>query len=233
MNGLDAICSTGCLSESVSDATADDLSTGRQQAVNPRLLASLQKWRLRRSAEAGLPAYCILHNTTMEEISRRRPDTLRQLDALKGMGPKRIEQYGKELLAIIAETQRSEEADDSVDTDVAGEATASPIITDPSLSSHDERPSYFWTWRLLVAGFTSAECAAIRGLDCHVIVDHALQAVENGHPVQSEWFFSEEQLSRFRAVVGQSGPDEITRLLPSLPRGTRLEEVLLFLKCRR
>jgi len=83
--------------------------------VDPRLLASLQKWRSRRCSEAGLPAYCILHNTTLEEIARRRPGSPRQLEAVKGMGPKRIEQYGRELLAIIAETDEVDKTGRSLD----------------------------------------------------------------------------------------------------------------------
>ncbi len=34
-------------------------------------------------------------------------------------------------------------------------------------------PSHYWTLRLLAAGFTVDECAAIRGLDRQVIIEHA------------------------------------------------------------
>ncbi len=197
-------------------------SPADHQPVDADLLTRLKAWRTRRAEEARLPAYCILQNNTIEEIARCCPDTPQRLLAIGGMGPKRIEQYGEELLAIVAETPETSETDAS---------ETQPSETQPEQPPSD-RPSYYWTWRLLKAGFTSVECAAARGLSLGAIVDHALQAIENGHTVHAQWFFCNEKLARFQEVVGQAGPDEIGRLLAQLPKGTQLEEVLLFQKCR-
>ena len=44
-------------------------------------------------------------------------------------------------------------------------------------SSLMPHPSSYWTHRLLAAGFTIDECAAIRGLSPEVVLEHVGQAV--------------------------------------------------------
>jgi ribonuclease D len=62
----------------------------------------LRMVRLRLASKNHWPAYCVLQNATMLEIARLRPRTMRELLEIKGMGPKRAENFGKELLAELA-----------------------------------------------------------------------------------------------------------------------------------
>jgi ATP-dependent DNA helicase RecQ len=75
------------------------------QPTNTALLARLKAWRKQRAEEANLPAYCILHNSTIEEIASLGPRSSNELLKLNGMGPKRVEQYGDEILAIVANSE--------------------------------------------------------------------------------------------------------------------------------
>jgi hypothetical protein len=95
------------------------------------------------------------------------------------------------------------------------------------------RPAHYWTWRLLSKGFSAEEAAAIRRLDREVIVDHALQALEDGLPLRPEWCLTPELLAALKPLIGRTPPLSIRQLLPHLPAGTRYEEVDLYLKCRR
>ncbi|MGA2032685.1 MAG: RQC domain-containing protein [Thermoguttaceae bacterium] len=58
-----------------------------------------------------------------------------------------------------------------------------PRLPPPSAA----QPSHYWTWRLLSAGFSPAECAAIRGIPPEVVLDHALRAAESGWLIRPEW----------------------------------------------
>ena len=205
-------CSGGSDSSAIGVPQAQEASEpSNQLPMDSDLLARLKQWRSQRAEEARLPAYCILHNSMIEEIARHRPRTLQDLLALNGMGPKRVEQYGDELLAIVSGNRSHEERSDR---------------------TPGQQPSYYWTLRMLESGFTSDECAAARGISPQVVVDHALQAIENGHAVQAQWFFRGEKLARLQEVVGTADPKDLSLLLPMLPKGTRLEEVLLFRKCQ-
>ncbi len=52
----------------------------------------------------------------------------------------------------------------------------SPLTTHPSSLTPDSHPSHYWTRRLLSAGFTVEECAAIRGLSREAVLEHARRA---------------------------------------------------------
>ena len=51
----------------------------------------------------------------------------------------------------------------------------------------DSLPDYYWTWRILSAGFTLAEAARIRGLDQEQLRAHARQAAQFGYQVEEKW----------------------------------------------
>ena len=48
-----------------------------------------------------MPAYVVLHNSHLEEISTRKPRTIHELGTIKGVGLRRAGRYGDELLALI------------------------------------------------------------------------------------------------------------------------------------
>ena len=49
-----------------------------------------------------MPAYVVLHDTTIDGIAAARPTTLGQLRNIPGIGDKKLEHYGTDLLALIA-----------------------------------------------------------------------------------------------------------------------------------
>ena len=66
------------------------------------IYAALKHWRLRRATADELPAYVVFHNTTLAEIAGRRPRDLTELREVPGVGPAKLERYGKEVLAVLA-----------------------------------------------------------------------------------------------------------------------------------
>jgi ATP-dependent DNA helicase RecQ len=66
------------------------------------LVAELRAWRSRRAREDGVPAFVVLHDTTLNELAMRRPESSAELAAVKGLGPAKLERYGSELLAVLA-----------------------------------------------------------------------------------------------------------------------------------
>ena len=93
------------------------------------------------------------------------------------------------------------------------------------------QPNHYWTWRLLAAGFSADDCTAIRGIDRDLVLDHALRAVDSGWAVEPQWLLEPALIASLAALVGDERPERIRPLLAKLPRGTRYEEVQLYLKC--
>jgi ATP-dependent DNA helicase RecQ len=75
---------------------------GSGQAGDATLLASLRAWRSEVARKNGVPAYVVLHDTTIDGIAAARPTTLGQLRSIPGIGDKKLEHYGAELLALVA-----------------------------------------------------------------------------------------------------------------------------------
>ena len=61
-----------------------------------------------------------------------------------------------------------------------GQSGRSRLSTIRTIAAPVNRPSYYWTWRLLSQGFPAEECLAIRGITRETLLDHVLQAAENG-----------------------------------------------------
>ena len=66
------------------------------------LLAQLKAWRLAEARTQGVPAYVILHDSTLAEIARRRPRDLDSLSAVSGIGATKLARYGMSLLEVVA-----------------------------------------------------------------------------------------------------------------------------------
>jgi ATP-dependent DNA helicase RecQ len=66
------------------------------------LVERLRGWRLERSREDGVPAFVVLHDTTLRELAAAQPRTRGELAAVKGFGPVKVERYGDDLLALLA-----------------------------------------------------------------------------------------------------------------------------------
>jgi DNA helicase-2/ATP-dependent DNA helicase PcrA len=64
---------------------------------------ALREWRLARSRADEVPAFVVFSDRTLAELAARTPRTLAELAAVPGIGPAKLERYGPELLAQLAE----------------------------------------------------------------------------------------------------------------------------------
>ncbi|MDU1693986.1 MAG: DNA helicase RecQ, partial [Bradyrhizobium sp.] len=78
-----------------------DLVQRPAAAGDATLLARLRAWRSEIARKRGVPAYVVLHDATIDGTASARPATLGQLRDIPGIGDKKLEHYGDELLALI------------------------------------------------------------------------------------------------------------------------------------
>jgi DNA helicase-2/ATP-dependent DNA helicase PcrA len=64
---------------------------------------ALREWRLARARADEVPAYVVFNDRTLAELVARTPRTLAELAAVPGIGPAKLERYGPELLARLAD----------------------------------------------------------------------------------------------------------------------------------
>ncbi|WP_300614695.1 DNA helicase RecQ [Dokdonella sp.] len=63
---------------------------------------ALRELRARLAKEQGVPAYVIFHDATLLAMLRERPQTLRALGEIGGVGERKLERYGDAFLAELA-----------------------------------------------------------------------------------------------------------------------------------
>jgi ATP-dependent DNA helicase RecQ len=61
----------------------------------------LRWWRVETARKHNVPAYVIFHDATMREIAKARPGSLNDLRGVTGVGEKKLETYGEEIIALI------------------------------------------------------------------------------------------------------------------------------------
>jgi ATP-dependent DNA helicase RecQ len=61
---------------------------------------NLKAWRAEVAREHNLPAYVIFHDATLAAIAERNPTSLDDLQGISGMGAKKLEAYGTEVLRV-------------------------------------------------------------------------------------------------------------------------------------
>ncbi len=65
------------------------------------LYDALAAWRREVSTRDNVPAYVVLSNEDVRTLAVAAPKDLKALAACKGMGPKRLERYGDEILSVV------------------------------------------------------------------------------------------------------------------------------------
>ncbi|NVH75308.1 DNA helicase RecQ [Paraburkholderia sp. JPY432] len=62
----------------------------------------LRMWRTDTAKSDGVPAYVIFHDATLAEIARLGPDSIEDLRGIPGMGARKLDRFGYELLNVVA-----------------------------------------------------------------------------------------------------------------------------------
>ena len=65
------------------------------------LWVRLRVWRTEVAKKHGIPAYVVFHDATLAELVRLRPQTENELRQVPGIGARKLESYGEDLLEIL------------------------------------------------------------------------------------------------------------------------------------
>jgi len=70
--------------------------------IDDELLAQLKEWRLRISKELSVPAYVVFTDNTLIAIAESLPGDDAALVAIPGIGARKLEQFGADVLALVS-----------------------------------------------------------------------------------------------------------------------------------
>lgn len=182
-------------------------SVSAPQPDEDQLHEYLREWRRVTAKEQGVPAYVVLHDTTLDDICRMRPASLSHLRTITGIGERKAELYGDEILRALQRFRTGARAAEF-------QATTAPMQE---------------TLQLLKAGKSLEEIAAARGRQISTVMNAVAVLVEAGEVEFSSQWINPEKLAVIEAAYSRYKGDRhrLKPLKEMLPPEITYDEIRL------
>ena len=82
----------------------DKISVEQEVELTERekqIMQALKQWRKDRAKEANLPDFLICQNASLLAVTKRKPESIRELSGVKGFGAQKIAKYGDDIIAVL------------------------------------------------------------------------------------------------------------------------------------
>ncbi len=163
---------------------------------HPELFEQFRQWRSEKAKEKGVPHFQILHQRILIQIVVGLPGSETQLEAIKGVGKKTIENYGEEILAMITAYRRDHNIETVVLPDIKTAVEDKSVPKKRAPASDTKQVSF----DLFNQGSTIAQIAKERGLTESTIQGHLCFFIEKGR-LDINRLVSPEQQTVIKAAV--------------------------------
>ncbi|MCH2197590.1 MAG: DNA helicase RecQ [Flavobacteriales bacterium] len=150
------------------------------------LTKTLKKIRRGLAKKADLPAYMIVNDKTLQELSRYRPTNIENISKISGFGEQKTEQFGEAFAAAIAEFCKGKDIE--VDLTPARVIKRKKKSAGPGMSAIE-------TLTMLNAGETVGSIARQRKLATSTVEGHVYELITAGK-VSSEAFIPAEKRAK-------------------------------------
>jgi len=173
------------------------------QNENNELYNILRSWRSLKAAELGWSAYQVFHQKTLFELCEIIPGTRKALKEIHGLGKRKLEQFGDELLEVLNDYR--------IDQGMKIPQPEDPPEKQKKLKS-DTKETTLNFWK---SGLGIEDIAKERGMATSTISGHLAYWVEQGDiPVQH--LVSEEKIEKIRSHYFENEPQSMTEVKEAL-----------------
>jgi len=184
----------------------EETPRGREATADPALAEYLREWRRNMARENKVPAYIILHDSTLEELCRRRPANFAELKQVAGIGEKKADVYGAEILQALR--------------NFGGGARAAPVVAREPAPAEQ-------TLRLLNEGRSFEEIARIRARQLSTVVCTTASLVESGQiKLDAKWISPDAQ-PLIEAACLKFGVERLRDIKDAVPPYISFEDIRL------
>jgi ATP-dependent DNA helicase RecQ len=174
--------------------------------VDADLREYLREWRRGVAKQDKIASFMVMHDSSLDEICRRRPASLAGIRDIPGFGERKTERYGQQILQVLAEFRNG--------------ARASAVMELKSKPAEQ-------TIRLLGEGRSFLEIANLRGRQLGSVVGLIANLVEKGElQFQPEWI-GETKLTSIKEACARLGTGALKPLKDALPPDITYEEIRL------
>jgi ATP-dependent DNA helicase RecQ len=174
--------------------------------VDPELREYLREWRRGAAKEDKFASFMVMHDSSLDELCRRRPASLAEIRNIPGFGERKTERYGRQILQALAEFNNG--------------ARASAPMEMKSKPAEE-------TIRLLSEGRSFLEIANLRGRQLGSVVSLVANLVEKGElQYQREWVDA-AKLAQIEEACARLGTQWFKPIKEALPPDITFEEIRL------
>ncbi|WP_346862130.1 helix-turn-helix domain-containing protein [uncultured Draconibacterium sp.] len=149
------------------------------------LYKTLRAWRYEKSSESGIPAYMIFSQKALIELVNYLPIDTKSLQLINGLGAKKIENYGADILQIIQLYCDENEI----------ERGLIPLKETPKKEKKPKEDTKKVSFELFQSGKTPDEIATERALSKNTIESHLAHFVKLGE-LEVTHFLEENKLKK-------------------------------------
>jgi ATP-dependent DNA helicase RecQ len=180
--------------------------SGDAALVNPEMREYLREWRRGAAQEESVPAFVVMHDTSLDELCRKQPKSIAELLTVSGFGKHKAETYGLKILEALNKFRAGARAGERVDK-----------ISRPAEE----------TIRLLREGNSLEEVARIRGRQLGSIASLVADLIQEGAlELQPDWVAPAKRI-QIQEACAKLGIERLRPIKDALPADIAFEDIRL------
>jgi len=192
------------VSLAVSGLGKDVSSSPTAVTADAELLEYMREWRRRTAKDQGIPAYVVMHDTSLEEVCRVQPKSISELLSVSGFGTRKAQTYGLRIIEALKKFQ----------------AGARPSVRLEKMSRPAEE-----TIRLLAQGKTFEEIAMIRGRQLASVVSLISDLIEEGRLEFQKTWVDANKYAQIEAACAKLGVERLHAIKAALPEQITYDDI--------
>lgn len=181
-------------------------------AADNELREYLAAWRRETAAKLGVPAFVVMHDTSLEELCRKRPDSLAAIRRVQGFGERKTQTYGPDILKALQKFRGGDRAQP------APKKASAPAME---------------TVEFVKAGHSLDEIARMRGRQLSTIVEQVCALMESGQLEFQPGWVETAKREKIEAACQQHGVERLKPIKEALPDDITYDEIRLVVTCMR
>ncbi len=154
----------------------------------------LRSWRKKMADTRGVPIYVVLTDRTIEMITDEIPLTFAELSNVEGMGQKRMEDYGKELLNVVRN-----------------------YVLDQKFKKKVKGMSLIQTLKLKEDGLHPKAISEQRGISVSTVYNHLIRLFLSGEEINLKEYVTEDEIKAVEnAIIDADGDTAVPMIAERL-----------------
>lgn len=137
----------------------------------------LRSWRNEVASKKGIPAYTVLNNATLEELSASKPTELTELMGITGIGQAKLNKYGQSIIDLVRN-----------------------YIVENQKTSAKKGATHLITYEFYKQGLSPKEIADKRDIQITTVFSHLAQLYAQGKDVDLEQYVLPSKLKKIEEM---------------------------------